>query len=138
MPRPHHQGGFTLIEVLVALTIIAVALSAAVRMAGVMTQSNGLLRDKSIALLAAQSRLAELRLEGRLPVGRKSFECDQGRLMLRCDQMIGAFGAGLFKVDIQVLDRSHEAPPLAQLETVLSPAQAPVKGGSASAGTAQR
>ncbi|WP_318654826.1 type II secretion system minor pseudopilin GspI [Pseudomonas sp. MWU13-2105] len=137
MPRPR-QGGFTLIEVLVALTIIAVALSAAVRMAGVMTQSNGLLRDKSIALLAAQSRLAELRLEGRLPVGRKSFECDQGRLMLRCEQMIGAFGGGLFKVDILVLDRSHEAPPLAQLETLLGPPETTLKGVSAAAGTAQR
>ncbi|WP_191488467.1 type II secretion system minor pseudopilin GspI [Pseudomonas sp. FEN] len=137
MPRPR-QGGFTLIEVLVALTIIAVALSAAVRMAGVMTQSNGLLRDKSIALLAAQSRLAELRLEGRLPVGRKSFECDQGRLALRCDQVIGAFaGAGLFKVEILVLDRSREAPPLARLETVLGTAPA-LKDGSVSAGTAQR
>ena len=38
-----------------ALAIIAVAMSAAVRVAAVMTQSNGLLRDKSIALLAARS-----------------------------------------------------------------------------------
>ena len=35
--------GFTLIEVLVALAIIAVAMAAAVRVAGLMTQSNGLL-----------------------------------------------------------------------------------------------
>lgn len=48
------EQGFTLIEVLVALAIIAVAMAAAVRVAGLMTQSNGLLRDKSIALLAAQ------------------------------------------------------------------------------------
>ncbi|MFP3519683.1 type II secretion system minor pseudopilin GspI, partial [Pseudomonas sp. SIMBA_077] len=43
------QAGFTLIEVLVALAIIAVAMAAAVRVAGLMTQSNGLLRDKSLA-----------------------------------------------------------------------------------------
>jgi len=53
MRRPSRQAGFTLIEVLVALAIIAVAMSAAVRVAGLMTQSNGLLRDRSIALLAA-------------------------------------------------------------------------------------
>lgn len=77
------EQGFTLIEVLVALAIIAVAMAAAVRVAGLMTQSNGLLRDKSIALLAAQSRLAELRLEGHFRGGKKTFECDQGRLKLR-------------------------------------------------------
>jgi len=59
MRTPAREAGFTLIEVLVALTIIAVAMSAAVRVSGLMTQSSGLLRDRSIALLAAQSRMAE-------------------------------------------------------------------------------
>ena len=36
-----NESGFTLIEVLVALAIIAVAMAAAVRVAGLMTQSNG-------------------------------------------------------------------------------------------------
>src|SRR3546814_3265431 len=79
MSRPTPQAGFTLIEVLVALAIIAVAMSAAVRVAAVMTQSNGLLRDKSIALLAARSQLAQLRLEGRFVQGSKVSECDTGR-----------------------------------------------------------
>lgn len=108
--------GFTLIEVLVALAIIAVAMAAAVRVAGLITQSNGLLRDKSIALLAAQSRLAELRLEGHLRSGKKTFDCDQGRLQLRCEQTISADGA-LFHVHVQVLDARREAPPLARLDT---------------------
>ncbi|MBV4456107.1 MULTISPECIES: type II secretion system minor pseudopilin GspI [Pseudomonas] len=115
------EQGFTLIEVLVALAIIAVAMAAAVRVAGLMAQSNGLLRDKSIALLAAQSRLAELRLEGLGPEGhlrngKKTFECDQGRLKLRCEQTISADGR-LLQVNLQVLDASREAPPLARLET---------------------
>ena len=38
------EEGFTLIEVLVALAIIAVAMSAAVRVAGVVDQSRGGLR----------------------------------------------------------------------------------------------
>ncbi|MGC5703336.1 type II secretion system minor pseudopilin GspI [Pseudomonas sp. NFXW11] len=115
------QAGFTLIEVLVALAIIAVALSAAVRVAGLMTQSNGLLRDKSLALLAAQSRLAELRLEGRLATGLKNVDCDQGRLKLRCEQAIAAAPLpGLLLVSVQVRDRSREAPPLARLETLVS------------------
>ena len=58
------QSGFTLIEVLVALAIVAVAMAAAVRAVSLMTTSNGVLRDKSIALLAAESRMAEIKLEG--------------------------------------------------------------------------
>lgn len=121
MRTPSPQAGFTLIEVLVALAIIAVAMSAAVRVAGLMTQSSGVLRDRSIAMIAAQSRMAELRLEGRLPMGVKAMECDQGRLLLRCEQVIGGAENGrLLKVGVQVFDRSREAPPLARLETLLS------------------
>lgn len=115
------EEGFTLIEVLVALAIIAVAMSAAVRVAGLMTQSSGVLRDRSVAMIAAQSRMAELRLEGRLPNGMKAVECDQGRLMLRCEQVIASAENGrLLKVGIQVFDRNLDAPPLARLETLLS------------------
>ena len=121
MQQPCKEQGFTLIEVLVALAIFAVSMAAAVRVAGVMTQSNSLLRDRSIALLAAQGRLAELRLEGRLSEGQKTVECDQGRLQLRCDQRIAAGAESrLLQVRILVSDRSREAPALARLETVLS------------------
>lgn len=122
MERLRKERGFTLIEVLVALAIIAVAMAAAVRVAGLMTQSNGLLRDRSIALLAAQSRLAELRLEGRLPAGTRAFDCDQGRLQLRCEQVITpTTDSRLRRVLLQVSDRQREAPPLARLETLLAP-----------------
>jgi general secretion pathway protein I len=121
MRTPSPQAGFTLIEVLVALAIIAVAMSAAVRVAGLMTQSSGVLRDRSIAMIAAQSRMAELRLEGRLQMGVKAMECDQGRLLLRCEQVISAAENGrLLKVGVQVFDRSQEAPALARLETLLN------------------
>ncbi|MBV4458767.1 type II secretion system minor pseudopilin GspI [Pseudomonas sp. COR58] len=122
MRAPSPQAGFTLIEVLVALAIIAVAMSAAVRVAGLMTQSSGILRDRSIAMIAAQGRMAELQLEGRLPMGMKAVECDQGRLTLRCEQIIGTAENGrLLKVGVQVFDRSQDAPPLAKLETLLTP-----------------
>jgi general secretion pathway protein I len=121
MRRHRNERGFTLIEVLVALAIIAVAMAAAVRVAGLMTQSNGLLRDKSMAMLAAQSRLAELQLEGRLTNGKKTFECDQGRLKLRCEQTLSSGSdSRLVQVDVQVRDISREAPPLARVETSLA------------------
>lgn len=125
--RAHlREDGFTLIEVLVALAIIAVAMSAAVRVAGLMTQSSGVLRDRSVALIAAQSRMAELRLEGKLPMGMKAQDCDQGRLLLRCEQVIAAAENGrLLKIGIQVFDRNQDTPPLARLETLLSRTESP-------------
>lgn len=121
MPTRSRESGFTLIEVLVALAIIAVAMSAAVRVAGLMTQSSGVLRDRSIAMIAAQTRMAELQLEGRLPIGLKAQDCDQGRLLLRCEQAIATAENGrLLKVGIQVFDRNQDAPPLARLETFLN------------------
>ncbi|MFJ2390349.1 type II secretion system minor pseudopilin GspI [Pseudomonas koreensis] len=121
MPTRSRESGFTLIEVLVALAIIAVAMSAAVRVAGLMTQSSGILRDRSVAMIAAQTRMAELRLEGRLPIGVKAQDCDQGRLLLRCEQAIATAENGrLLKVGIQVFVRNQDAPPLARLETFLN------------------
>ncbi|WP_205297811.1 type II secretion system minor pseudopilin GspI [Pantoea sp. Cy-639] len=115
------QAGFTLIEVLVALTIVAVAMAAAVRATGLMTQGNGLLRDKSLALLAAQGRLAELRLEGSAKPGVLQFECDQGRLRLRCEQRLArAAAGGMLEVSLQVFDRQREGPALARLQSALA------------------
>ena len=118
------EQGFTLIEVLVALAIVAVAMAAAVRAAGLMTQGNGLLRDKSLALLSAQARLAELRLEGQATPGLRRLECDQGRLRLRCEQQVENAPNGLLQVQLYVFERDREAPPLARLLTVL---ERPVK-----------
>lgn len=116
----HRQvSGFTLIEVLVALAIVAVAMSAAVRAAGQMTQADGLLRDRSIALLAAQGRMAELRLEGLPGNGRKVLECDQGRLRLSCEQRVTPVG-DLLQLSVRVHDRERGGPPLARLETLVA------------------
>ncbi|MDT3712663.1 type II secretion system protein GspI [Pseudomonas soli] len=118
------EDGFTLIEVLVALTIVAVAMAAAVRASGLMTQGNGLLRDKALALLAAQGRLSELRLEGSARPGVRQFECDQGRLRLRCEQRVSRSPHGLLEVSLQVFDNQHEGPALARLQTLLVAAEA--------------
>ena len=53
--------GFTLIEVLVAVVILAVALAATSRAAGVATDSALETRQRLLATWAAQNRIAELR-----------------------------------------------------------------------------
>jgi general secretion pathway protein I len=53
--------GFTLIEVLVAVAILAIALAATSRAAGIATDSALETRQRVLATWAAQNRIAELR-----------------------------------------------------------------------------
>jgi len=59
--------GFTLVEVLVALAIIAVALMAALRVAGQGTLNAGELRSRLLAGWVAENLLAEQRVRGAWP-----------------------------------------------------------------------
>lgn len=65
--RPAERTGFTLIEVLVALAIIAVALLAALRTAGLGSTQVGELRAHLLAGWVAEDLLAEQRARGDWP-----------------------------------------------------------------------
>ena len=68
--------GFTLLEVLVALAIVAIALGAGMRAAGVLTDNAGRLGAVIAAQWCADNQLTGLRLAHRLPdVGDADFEC---------------------------------------------------------------
>src|SRR5213079_197194 len=74
--RRRRVRGFTLIEVLVALAIVAVALLTAVRAAGSMAQTNAELRLRLLAQLAADNRIAELRAGNAFPpIGVRTGAC---------------------------------------------------------------
>ncbi|RTL50112.1 MAG: type II secretion system protein GspI [Rhodocyclaceae bacterium] len=64
MKRP---VGFTLLEVLVALAIMAIGVAAAMRAIGVATSGMDALRERQLADWVAQNRLAEIRIAGRFP-----------------------------------------------------------------------
>ncbi len=55
------ERGFTLLEVMVALTIVAVALSAMISASGNFTSGTTHLRDRTFARWVAANRLAEMR-----------------------------------------------------------------------------
>jgi general secretion pathway protein I len=82
--------GFTLIEVLVAVAIVAVALGAGLKAAGSLTNNAQRLADVSAAQWCADNQLTGLKLARQFPsVGDTEFTCEQlgrvyrGRLVVR-------------------------------------------------------
>jgi general secretion pathway protein I len=75
--------GFTLIEVLVALGIVAVALAAGVRATGSLTRNSERQSDLLLAQLCAENALANVRLSRQMPaVGDNTSQCEQaGRIL---------------------------------------------------------
>jgi general secretion pathway protein I len=116
------QGGFTLIEVLVALAIIAIALAAAMRATGVLAQNNRALRDKTLALLAAENHMAELRLARVfLPTGKTTTECPEGPRAMTCVTTVtNSMNRGFREVSIQVHPVDDQRSTLAELTGLLS------------------
>ena len=70
--------GFTLIEVLVALTIVAITLGAGIRAAGALTDNTQRLADATSAQWCADNQLTGLRLSGLTPpIGDSEFGCTE-------------------------------------------------------------
>jgi general secretion pathway protein I len=72
------HGGFTLIEVLVALAIVAVTLGAGVKAAGSLTDNTARLAEVTAAQWCADNQLTALKLARQFPdIGTLDFACDQ-------------------------------------------------------------
>ena len=111
--------GFTLIEVLVALAVVAIALGAGLRATGVLTDNAARLADVIAAQWCADNQLTGLRLSHSFPgVGDADFSCEQlgrsypGKLVTRPTP-----NPGFRRVDAVVSD--GEGHVLLTLSTVL-------------------
>ncbi len=67
-----HKRGFTLLEVLVALAVLAIAMLAVMRTVASSADTAAYLRDKTLAAWVADNVLTELRLKQRYPALGKS------------------------------------------------------------------
>lgn len=76
---PAGQSGFTLIEILVALAIVAVTLAAGIQATGGLMRGTERQGEVWLAQLCAENELARLRLLRQLPaVGDSNAVCEQG------------------------------------------------------------
>jgi general secretion pathway protein I len=113
--------GFTMIEVLVALAIIAVALAASLRAVGSLATGESQLHQRLLAGWSADNALAQLYLQHAWPdVGSTSFDCSQGNLQLLCTERVSATPNPVFRrVEVSVTSPGLPGN-LAQLVTVVA------------------
>lgn len=118
MKRPP-RNGFTLLEVLVAIAVAAVALAAGLRAASALSGNAQRLADVVAAQWCADNQLTELRLRRAFPgVGDSDFSCEQlgrnykGKLVTR-----PTFNPSFRRVDAVL--STEEGEPLVTLSTVL-------------------
>ncbi|MBN8766428.1 MAG: type II secretion system minor pseudopilin GspI [Thiobacillus sp.] len=119
------QRGFTLIEVLVALAILAVALAAASRAAAMMADSSAELRERLLAGWVAQNRLAELQARRAWPeAGIREGEVEQAGVKMVWREAVSATQNRAFRrVEISVAAAGRDARALARLTGYLARAE---------------
>lgn len=111
--------GFTLVEVLVALAIVAVALSAGVKAAGALTANAERELDVSAAQWCADNALTAFKLARQFPdVGDSALSCEQlGRRYAGQLRVRPTPNPNFRRVDVQVEGPAGE--PLLTVSTVL-------------------
>lgn len=117
--------GFTLIEVLVALAVVAMTLLAGLQASAALTRASERQEEQWLAELCAANELARLRLVRQLPgTGTTTVGCEQGRRQLQVRLTVQTTPNPNFRrIDAAVLrpsaDGETDAGTLLQVSTVM-------------------
>ena len=111
------NSGFTLVELLVALAILAVALAATTRAASLATDNALETRQRLLATWAAQNRVAELRARRLYPgEGTTQLAAEQAGIGLAVEQTVSATpNPTIRRVDLAVSTSANPGRVLARL-----------------------
>ncbi|MCK4744297.1 MAG: type II secretion system minor pseudopilin GspI [Sulfuriflexus sp.] len=112
----HSMKGMTLIEVLVALVIIAVALSAAIRSVNAGVANTDYLKQKSFAHWVAMNEIAEQQVNGIEGVKNEWKEVEMvGRSWHINTKVIATAERAIFRVETKVYRERNDAAALANI-----------------------
>ena len=102
--RPARRSGFTLIEVMVALSIVAFSLTAIAASMNQMIDAANTMRDRTYASWIAQNKIAEMRLANEVPeVASSSGEVEYGNTDWAWRAVVSETGIENFmRVDVSV------------------------------------
>lgn len=106
MRGPHRPSGFTLVEVMVALAIVAIALMAGLQATTALTRNALRQSDIVLAQLCAENELVKARLSRQMPsVGDSAVTCEQAGRQLSVAVIVRSTPNPSFRrIDAQVLD----------------------------------
>ena len=116
-PRLLRASGFTLVEILVALAVVAVALAAGMRAVAQSADAATLLKQRTLALWVAQNRLALAQLETPWPApGARNGQATQaGAGFVWRESVSGTPNPSFRRIEIAVADPREPGYILARL-----------------------
>lgn len=117
--RKQAEHGFTLIEVLVALVIVAITLGAGIKAAGALLSNAQRLTEVSEAQWCADNELTELKLAKAYPgIGESSFNCEQlGRSYVGTFQISATPNPNFRRIEARIANEAGET--MLTLSTIL-------------------
>lgn len=109
--RKYHSRGFTLLEVMVALLIIAIALTSVAEVMGAMLSNATTLRERTYASWIAQNKIVEIRAAGTIPkLGRTQGDVDYAGGEWAWEAIVSETGVeDLLRIDVTVSSPGSEA-----------------------------
>lgn len=122
MHSPADEWGFTLIEVLIALAVVAISLGAVLHAIGAMAVDTEVARSRLLALWSADSALSDLHISGQWPApGLTTFDCPQGMYRFVCRERVTPMSNRMLRqVSVTVYASGKSVEVLAETVTVIA------------------